>query len=124
MLKCEDIESYLLNKENLSEEVKEHINTCPSCRLYAELLKEQPLITPQTSHKEYAVNQAILKAEILSKKRLFHQSILFALLALVFLASLTIMIIHYSWFGIVYILLIYTLLPLVIFSIKRKEVVS
>lgn len=124
MLKCENIESYLLNMENHSEEVKEHLKTCPSCRLYAELLNEQPLITPQTSHKEYAVNQAILKAEILSKKRLQHQSILFALLALVFLASLTVMFIHFSWFAIVYIILIYTLLPLVLFSIKRKEVVS
>ena len=124
MLKCEDIESYLLNMEKHSEEVKDHLETCPSCRLYAELLNEQPLITPQTNHKEYAVEQAILKAEILSKKRLQHQSILFALLALVFLVSLTVIFIHFSWFAIVYILLIYTLLPLVLISIKRKEVVS
>ena len=124
MLKCEDIESYLLNTGQVSEEVKEHIESCPSCRLYAELLSVQPLITPQVNHKEYAVRQAILNAQDTSKKRLQVQSIIFALFALVFLASLTVLFVHFSWFAFVYVILIYSLLPLVLISIKRKEVVS
>lgn len=124
MLNCKDIETYLLNNENDSEAVKNHLQTCSACRLYATLLKEQPLMTPQAVHKESAVKQAILKAESVSKKRLQHQSILFAILALVFLVALTLMFVHFSWFAIAYFVLIYTLLPLALFSIKRKEVVS